>query len=160
MPRPLTDDERTRIVELLGEGLSHAAVAAQVGRAASTVGNIARSIGHRSGQTNLTRAHEARSAFCAERRAKAAALAQERLEELLIEVWDAPVETVVPGTGGTVTVAPSPQDRHRISQAASALMRTVLDVDRHDNRADERGTAEVDRWLLVMMGKDPEKESA
>lgn len=160
MAKPVTDEERERVIPLLDEPLSYAAIGRMVGRSASTVANIARSVGHNrtkaGAHSRLSRAHEARSAFCAERRAKAAARAQERLEELLEDVWDEPVETLIPGAGGaTALVKPSPTDRQRISQAVASLTRTVIDVDRHDNRDNEASAAEVDRWLLFMMGKSP-----
>ena len=155
MPRKITDDEHTRIVELLGEGHSHATIGRQIGRSASTVGNIARSIGHRSGQTNLARAHEARSAYCAERRASLAARFTEECEELLEQLHRPHLAYNFGGKDNTYEEhelsEPGVAEKRMLIQAAREAMRTVLDIDRHDNRADVGGAA-VDQWLRDIIG--------
>lgn len=154
MPKALTDDERNEIIKLLGQGLSHAAIGAQVGRAASTVGNVARSIGHRSGQTNLARAHEARSAYSAERRAVIAAKLTEAAEKLLEQLHQEHRAYSFGGRDNVYTeqMLPEPDiaGKRQLVQAAREAMRTVLDIDRHDNRAEE-GASAVDEWLRGML---------
>lgn len=153
MAKPLTDDERDRIVRLLGEGHSYANIAKQVGRSHGTIGRVAQSIGHQSGQTNLARAHEARSAFCAERRALAAARAQERLDEILEDFWGKRPVVLRDAEGGSypASLAPDWKGVADMAKAAQTLARLVLDVDRHDNRQEE-GMAAVDAWLRDVVG--------
>lgn len=150
---PLTDDERQRIIELLHAGHSRAAIARQTARSVGTIANVAASIGFRSDQSaalRTQRAREARSAYSAERRAQIAAKATERAMELL-EQFDR--EHLVFSFGGRDntyaehTLPEPPVDAKRQMAAAFRdLMRTVLDVDRHDNRAED-DMAAVDQWL-------------
>lgn len=136
MPKPLTEDERTRIVNLLTEGKSYREIAQNIGRSHGAIGKIARSIGHRSGRTNLARARDAKSAFCAERRALAAARAQERLEELLEGMGaDQPVIVQTPKGPVRLDVPPDARAQRDRASAAATLNRLVLDTDRHDNQA-------------------------
>lgn len=153
MAAPLSDDEKDQIIRLLGEGLSYADIARTTGRSHGTVGRVAQSIGHRSGQTNLTRAHEARSAFCAERRAQAAATAQETVDRLLAEFFDSRPVVAKDGEGMvvTLTLPPDWKGLADMAKAVNLLQRTVIDVDRHD-RKDDEGLAAVDAWLRDVMG--------
>lgn len=155
MAKPLTDDERERILELIRAGKGCAEIAREVGRAVDTVSRIAKTIGHQFGKTNLARAHDARSAYSAERRAAIAARATERAEQML-ERWEQPY--LVFNFGGRDNdynehelVEPPVEAKRAMAQTFRDLMRTVLDIDRHDNRADE-GLAAVDEWLRGMLG--------
>ena len=152
--KPLTDDERAAIVDLLGEGLSCSAIAKQTGRSTSTVSNIARSVGHSFGQSNLARAREARSAFCAERRASIASRLTVEAELLLDDLHG---EYLVFSFGGKDNsyeehrlAAPPSEAKFTTMRAIGQAMKIVLDIDRADNRADE-GAAAVDQWLRSML---------
>jgi transposase len=155
MAAPLTDDERTHIVELLEQGLSCAAIAKTVGRSPGTVSNIARSIGHRFGHSNAVRAHEARSAYSAERRAEIAAEATERAQKVLAS-FDG--EFLAHNFGGKdntyaehLLPAPPVEAQRAMAQTFRELMRTVIDIHRLDTKADE-GVSDVDDWLRHQMG--------
>lgn len=157
---PVTDDERARIVELLESGLSYAKVAEQTGRGQGTVSRVAAAAGWSAGHSAAARtrnAREARSAYTAEARAKAAERAQERVQELLDGFFDERQQVVVihGGDGAGTDVVDVKPDWRAISDMAKAvntLQRTVLDIDRHDNRADE-GAAAVDQWLRSIVGE-------
>lgn len=155
MAKPLTDDEKQHIVELIQSGKGCAETAKEVGRAVDTVSRIARNIGWTFGKTNLTHAHEARSAYCAERRASLAAKATVEAERLLEELHG---EYRVFNFGGKentfaseVLDEPPVEAKRAMIQSFRELIRTVLDIDRHDNRADEGGAA-VDEWLRGIVG--------
>lgn len=155
MAAPLSDNERERIIQLCHQGHPCNTIAQKVGRSPDTVSRIARSIGHRFGYTNAARAREARSAFSAERRAQLAARATEEAEKLLDELHG---EFLVFNFGGRDntyeehTLDEPPVDAKRaMVQSFRELMRTVIDVDRHDNKADE-GLAAVDQWLRSITG--------
>lgn len=144
MPAALTDDERQQIIDLFDTGMSCNAIARQVGRSTNTVSRIAKDVGHAWGQANIVRAHEAARAFTAERRAVAAARAQERVDEILETFWD-PREQVVVMHGGrgegssteVVRVAPDARAISDLAKAVNTLQRTVLDISKHDVKADE-----------------------
>lgn len=160
---PLTDDERDRIIELIRSGLSRRTIAKETGRSTTTITRVAAEIGHdwlsaadARTQSSLARAHEARSAFSAERRAELAATATLRAQEML-EGWAKPY--LVFNFGGKdndynehTLDEPPIEAKRAMAQTFRDLMRTVIEIDRHDNRADE-GIAAVDQWLRDMLGE-------
>jgi hypothetical protein len=156
MAKPLTQEERDEIIDLLPTGKSAREIAAHTGRSVDTVSRLARSVGHAFGQTNLARAHEARSAYSAERRAESAARAQELADKLL---GKASGKYLVFNFGGRDNdynehelEEPPVEALRQIAASYRDLMRTVLDVDRHDNRNDENLSA-VDEWLRTIVGE-------
>lgn len=158
---PVDDTERQAIIELIRTGLSRNQVAKQAGRSTSTITRIGESIGwdwlsavDERTQSSLARAHEARSAFSAERRAMIAARLTAESEELLDGLHG---PYLVFNFGGKEndynehTLSDPPVEAKRqIVQTVRDAMRTVIDIDRHDNRADE-GLAAVDEWLRGMI---------
>ena len=155
MPPPISDEKRERIIELCGAGKSCNAIAEQVGVSSSTVSKVAREIGHRFAQVNASRAREAASAYGAERRARIAETFTLRAEELLAEMEG---EYLVFNFGGRdntyeehTLARPPTEAKRQLIQAAREAMRTVLDIDRHDNRNDEDIDA-VSRWLREIVG--------
>lgn len=155
MAAKLTDDERAEIVRLIESGKPCRDIAKQVGRSADTISRIARSIGWTFGRPNLARAREAQSAYSAERRAELAAKATERAQEMLAKMDGRYLVFNFGGKDNTYEeheLEEPPVDALRaMAQTFRDLMRTVLDIDRHDNRADE-GMAAVDQWLRDMIG--------
>lgn len=153
--RALSDEERARIIELIGEGKSRNEIAKAVGRSKGSVTNVAASIGHsfvKAGQTRLAAARETRSAYCAERRAAIGATTTEHIERVLREFFDKqPVVSVTKDGTEVVEVRPDARAMRDLASAVHTLTRTVLDIDRHDNRNDE-GLAAVDAWLRDVAG--------
>jgi transposase-like protein len=153
--KPLTDDERQRIIELLGQGKTCRDIAAELGRSPTTISSIAKEIGHVFGQSNASRAHEARSAYGAERRAATMAKFHQRADELLDAMEGSYLVFNFGGRDNTyeehTLKSPPVEAKRQLMQAARDAMRTVLDVDRHDNRNDEDVDA-VSRWLRDIVG--------
>lgn len=154
---PVTEDEREQIISMIRSGLSARAVARESGRSVDTVSRIARDISWTFGRTNLARARQARSAFCAERRAVAASLAQERAEELLVSFLEP--QTVVTGNGTVVEVPVDARGVKDRAQAYQLLQRTVLDVSKHDVKADE-GNAGALLLQFVDQLRGPDDQAA
>lgn len=154
--KPLTDHERQEILDLLASGKSCRQIAAEVGRSNDTVSRIAASVGHSFGQSNLARAHEARSAYSAERRALLAARFTEAAEKLLAQLEQPHVAFSFGGKENTYAEhtfdEPDAATKFTLVRGAREAMRTVLDIDRHDNRAED-GLAAVDAWLRDMLGE-------
>lgn len=151
----LSDAERQRIVRLIGEGKSRNEIAGIVGRSYGTITNVARSVGHTFGAANLKHAHQARSSYSAERRAEIASTATQRAAELL-EKFEGRYKVF--NFGGKENTfaeheldAPPVEAMRQMSAAFRDLMRTVLDIDRHDNRQED-GLAAVDEWLRDIVG--------
>lgn len=164
MATPVTDDERARIIELIESGLSRSEVARQAGRGKSTITRIANEIGwdwlamaDARTQSSLARAHGARSAFSAERRAVIAARMTEECEKLLDQMHG---EFLVFNFGGKdndynehLLERPPVESTRAMVQSVRDLLRTVIDIDRHDNKADD-GLAAVDQWIRGLIGEE------
>lgn len=161
MATPISDDERNHIIDLINQGLTRNQIAETSGRGQATITRIAASIGHnflaaadQRTQTSLTRAHEARSAYSAERRALIAARLTVEAERLLDQLHEEHLAFNFGGKDNTYEehrlVEPPVDAKRQLVQAAREAMRTVLDIDRHDNRQEE-GLAAVDEWLRGMV---------
>lgn len=155
MAAKLTDDERQAIVDLIETGKSARDVAREAGRSVDTISRIARDIGWQFGRPNLVRAREARSAYAAERRASIASRITEEVELLLDQLHGEYLAFNFGGKDNTYeehTLAEPPIEAKRaILQSVATAVRTVLDIDRHDNRADS-GASAVDDWLRSIIG--------
>lgn len=156
MAKRLTDKEKQRIRELCEAGESCNDIAKMLKRSSDSISRVAKEIGHRFGHSNLARAHESRTAYCAERRASIAAKFQEVAEKLLDEIEG---EYLVYNFGGRDNtyeehLLPSPpvEAKRQLVQAAREAIRTVIDIDKHDNR-DAENTSEVAAWLAMMRGE-------
>ncbi len=145
----LTDDERARIAALCAEGKSRNEIAAEVGRSPDSISRVAAEIGHEFGQTNLARAHEARSNYSAEVRARIAAKAAERALKILDGFDDKQPVVVGGGENGAevLDVALDARGQRDRASAAQILARTVLDIAKLDEKA-EQGQA---RGLLEQL---------
>lgn len=155
----LTDSERERIATLLLDGKSYGSIAKETGRSVGAISRVAKSLGHTasgSAAARTEKAREARKAFSAERRA-------EQMEELSAEfdrlVADMRTETRVFNFGGKNNTyrehkltEPPNEAKRALMQSARDAMRTMLDVDRHDNKADD-GASAVDAWLRDIVGE-------
>lgn len=160
MATPVTDTERSEIADLIRSGLSYIEVARQTNRSTGLVGKIAKEIGWTGDQSRLARvqvANENRSAYCAERRAKIAARLTEEAEALLDDLHG---DFLVFNFGGKdndynehTLSEPPVEAKRQLIQAAREALRTVLDIDRHDNRAED-GLAAVDQWLRGLVGEE------
>lgn len=141
MAKALTDQERARIVELIQSGKGCVETSKIVGRSPDTVSRIANAIGHRFGETNLSRAHASRSAYCAERRA---AIAERLVEEVDLLLDELHGEYLVFNFGGKdntyeehLLSEPPTEVKRALVQSVRDAMRTVIEIDRHDAKTDE-----------------------
>lgn len=155
--KPLNDEERQRIAALLETGMSCTAIAKELGRSNDTISRVAKSVGHRFGQSSAARARDARSAYTAERRAVHAAQAQARIG-LLLAGFDDPQPVVAWTPTGPQAVMAQPDARAQRDRASAiqTLQRTVLDIDRHDNRGDSSEAAALIERLVSGLFALPE----
>lgn len=156
MANPVSDDERERILELIRSGQPRNDIAKATGRSPSTITGIAQSIGWTFGDTSTAKATAARSAYSADRRAELAAEMTEQAAKLLAELNQ---PHLVYNFGGrdntfaqTLLDAPPTDAKRQLVQAVEGLMRTVLNISRHDQR-DELGLSAVDDWLRGLIGE-------
>lgn len=157
MAAPVTDDERAQIIALIESGASCQAVAEQAGRSPDTISRIAKSIGWTFGHTNAARAREARSAYSAEKRAELAARITEEVERLLDDLRKPHLAFNFGGKDNTYEEhqldEPPVEAKRALMQTIRDGLRTVIDIDRHDNRAED-GLAAVDQWLRGLVGEE------
>lgn len=144
MPGRLSDDERATIAELLRSGVSRTEIVKRTGRSRGTIANVAQEIGYRADQSAAERtrnARAARSAFSAEHRATTAATAQQRADEILATFWDKRQQVVVmhgqEASTEIVEVEPDARAISDLAKVVNTLQRTVLDISKHDVKADE-----------------------
>lgn len=137
MAKPLTDDERQHIVTLIESGKPAREIAKTAGRSVDTVSRIAKDIGWTFGRTNLARACEARSAYCAQVRAEDAAEAQVKVRKILGLMGERQEVAVSTKDGVEVlTLKPDARAWKDWAQAVNLLQRTVLDIKRADDQGD------------------------
>lgn len=155
MAPKLSEAERAEIITLIESGKSCNDVAKTVGRSSDTVSRIAREIGWTFGRTNLASAREARSAYSAEKRAEIAASMTEHAERILRQLVEPHTAFNFGGKDNDYNERtfdlPPADAAFTIARTARELVRTVLDIDRHDNRGDTVGSA-FDAFLEHMMG--------
>lgn len=157
MPKPLTDAQRQEVVDLLPSGKSCNEIARITGRGTTTVSRIAASVGHEWGQSNVVRAHEARKAYGAEARATLAARLHDAAGKLIDQLDQPHLVFNFGGRDNTYEEhtldEPDVASKLNLIRGVREAMRTVLDIDRHDNRAED-GLAAVDAWLRSMLGEE------
>lgn len=152
MAKPVTDDEREEIIALIRSGLSRSDIVKRTGRGSSTITRIAASIDHdwlsqadARTQSSLVRAHNARSAYSAERRAGIAARLTEEAELLLDQLHEPHVAFNFGGKDNDYNehemAEPPIESKRALIQATREAMRTVIDISRHDTKADENNAA-------------------
>lgn len=141
MAKKVTPQERADIIALIREGRSCRDVAETSGRSPDTISRIARDIGHAFGHTNLDRAHEARRAYGAEARAVTAARLHEEADRLLDQLHEPHLVWAFGGKHNEYAEHLHPEPdvgaKNTLIRAASTALKTVLDIDKHDNRAGE-----------------------
>jgi hypothetical protein len=138
--KPLTDDQRQEVIDLLPTGKSCNEIARLTGRGTSTVSRIARDVGHEWAQTNTERAREARSGYCAERRAAIAARLVDEANLLLDQLHQPHTAFNFGGKDNTYEEheleEPPIEGKRALVSATRDAMRTVLDIARLDEKAD------------------------
>lgn len=141
MAKPLTEEQRQQIIDLLPTGRSCNDIAKQVGRSPDTVSRIAKSVGHAFGHMNLARAHEVRRAYGVEARARRVALAHERMLRILERMGQPHTRYHFGGKDNTLnSVELDEPDSEMLRQYASAyasLSKAEADTLRHDERSDD-----------------------
>lgn len=160
MSAPVTDDEREQIADAIRTGRSYADIARQFQRGTGTVARIAKSIGWTVDQSTALRtrkANEGRSAYSAEKRAELAARITEEVERLLDDLRRPHLAFNFGGKDNTYEEhqldEPPVEAKRALMQTIRDGLRTVLDIDRHDNRAED-GLSAVDQWLRGMIGEE------
>lgn len=144
MAKRVTDNERAKILAHLQTGASCNATAKKFGRSTSTISKIARQEGHNFGDSahsRLARAHEARRAYGAEARAETAAKLHAEANRLLEQLRQQHVAWSFGGRDNVynehVFDEPDQATKFTIIRSVATAMKTVLEIDKHDNRASD-----------------------
>lgn len=155
MGKPLTPDERQAIIDLLPTGKSCQQIAREVGRSPDTVSRIAKTEGHVFGHPNLARAHEARRAYGAERRAQRLVVLADRIDRILERMAEPHTAYNFGGKDNDYNERtfeePTTEALDKYAAAIAKLTRAEMEIVKYDERGDADG-ADVDRWLDVITG--------
>ena len=156
---PVTPAERKRIVALLREGKSYRTIRKTIRRANATISKIAQEEGidfDARSKAQVAKATEARKAFSAEWRAAFCERLAADIERMRCQFSE---PTVISNFGGRDNVynehevsEPPIESKRHLSFSIAQLMKTMLEVDRHDNRVSD--TSAVEMWLDALK-RDP-----
>lgn len=160
MGKPLAAEKRERIVKLLAQDNppSHGAIAKKVGCAQSTVSKVAKAEGFDTAardQSNLARAHEARRAYGAERRAERLVKLADRIDRIIERMAEPHVAFNFGGKDNDYNERTFPEPTteaiDKYAAAIAKLTRAEMEIVKYDERGDDDG-ADVDRWLAEITG--------
>ena len=153
--RPLTQADRDQVAALHAQGFGRNAIAAKIGRSASTVTTIARDLGL---SFDRTATEAATRAAVADAKARRTALMHTLLDDaarLRAQLWQ-PHEYIDHGgrdfeEARWTQPEPTPADKRHLMQAAAIAVDRSLKLDLHD-ADDAGGLAAVDAWLRGITG--------
>ncbi len=161
MAKPVSPDERERIVAEFGTGKSCKQIAREVGRSADTISRIAREEGHEFGRTNIANARRANLAYGAERRAAIRASTVENVERLLGQMFAPATIHNFGGKDNTYNSheinEPTFRDKQSIGQTIATLWRVVQAIDAVEETQND--TAGIDRVFEIADRMGDEYES-
>lgn len=155
MGKPLTDDERARIADAIRKGSPRNQIARDFGRSPGTVSAIAKAHELTFDRSATKHATEARQA---DNQAKRAELIAGMLDDAaMIRRWFREPATYsgISKTGEVVTYRldhPTFSDIRNIAVSVKVLTDAALNLEKINGPIGSDG-AEVDRWLIAMMGK-------
>lgn len=152
---PVTDAERARIRKLHGQGRSCAQIAAEIGRAKSTITRQCQAMGLPFDRAQTKQATAAKVADNASRRAGTSRRFLEKANALLDQMDQPHVAFNFGGKENSYNehrFDKPPVDALRtLMQAAAVAFDRHMAQDKHDAAGEEGGSA-VDQWLRMMMG--------
>lgn len=147
MAKPVSPEERERILAACAEGLSCNEIAKRFGRSNNTISRIARAAGHRFAQVNALRARQINQGYTAERRANIRLSTVQVIEDRLQD-FNAP--TLVYNFGGKdndynehTLDKPDARTMRDLAQTIATLWRVVESIDKAEQG--ESDTSALDR---------------
>lgn len=152
MAKPVSPEERERIIAAFATGKSCNQIAKEFGRSSNTISRIARSVGHQFAQVNVARAREINRRYGAEWRAMMRERLAAEAERLLADLRR---PTLVYSFGGkdnrySEHTIPEPDARMKrdLMQAANIAVRTILEFDKTDATIHDTGV--LDQWFAAI----------
>lgn len=140
----LSDDERSTILALLRGGSSYGEIRDATGRSVGSIAKVAKDNGVNAEHSAADRtrvARQARAAYSAERRAEFAARLQEEAEHLLEQMRGRYLAFNFGGKDNTYEEheldEPPVEAKRQLMAAIREAERTILDIKKADERADE-----------------------
>jgi hypothetical protein len=146
MPRPVTDEERSEIIEAVRGGMTRNAVARQFERSPATISKIAAAAGLDFDRSRTAAATKAKQADNRARRATITTQMLDDIEKLQTQMFAPTTVYNFGGRDNTFETAdipePSFRDKRDITAAISNLMGRVLDTERIDQPQAGHGALE------------------
>lgn len=140
MAKPVSSEERERIIAAFATGKSCRQIAREFGRSTGTISAIAADVGHEFGRSNVARAVEINRRYGAEWRAQARQKLADAFDELMADLKKPLLVYSFGGRDNTYNEhqlkKPDPTAKKHLIQAASTAMRTITEMD----KAEQGGT--------------------
>lgn len=147
MAKPVTDEERQRIIEAFPSGKSCRQIAADFNRATTTISTIAKSVGHEFGQVNTVRAREIKAVYDEERRQQIRLNTVDAAEKVLQQIFEPATIFNFGGRDNTYNEhkldKPPYRDQRDIAQTFKTLMSIVLEIDKREQGTSDYGLLDV-----------------
>ncbi|MEX0706262.1 MAG: helix-turn-helix domain-containing protein, partial [Nitriliruptoraceae bacterium] len=151
--KPLGDDERRHIQDLIRSGKARNEIAREVGRSPGTVSNIASAAGLSFDRTATRAATRAKQDDNRSRRSELEGLLIEDAHRLRKQLW-LPARVFDFTKDGEYVEHEHPEptfgDKRAISQSLNALVKSSAELAKLNETGDDGG-ADVDRWLSDMV---------
>lgn len=152
MAKPVSADERQRIIEAFATGKSCRQIAREFGRSTTTISHIAKGIDHEFGQINALRAREINQKYGAEWRAD---VRQQLADEVGRLLADMRKPTLVYSFGGRDNTyaehelaEPDSRQKHELVRATSTALRAIRDLDATDSTTGNHG--QLGEWFAAI----------
>lgn len=152
MAKPVSDEERQRIIEAFPTGKSCRQIARELGRSTTTISTIAKSVGHEFGQINAERARAINQRYGAEWRAE---MRQRLADEAMRLLDDMRKPALVFSFGGRDNTyneheleEPDFRSKRDLMQAVSTALRSIRDLDATDSTTGNLGM--LGEWFATI----------
>lgn len=152
MAKPVSAEERERIIEAFATGKSCRQIAKQFGRSPNTISSIARDVGHEFGHTNVLRAHEINRRYGAEWRADMRQRLADEAGRLLDDMRKPALVYSFGGRDNTYAEhtleQPDTKSKHELMRAATTALRAIRDLDATDSTTGNLG--QLGEWFAAI----------
>lgn len=152
MAKPVSAEERERIIEAFATGKSCRQIAREFGRSTTTISTIAKSVGHEFGQINTERARAINQKYGAEWRAD---MRQRLADEAGRLLDDMRKPSLVFNFGGKensynehIIEEPDFRSKRDLMQAVSTALKSIRDLDATDSTTGNLG--QLGEWFAAI----------
>ena len=152
MAKPVSAEERERIIEAFATGKSCNTIAREFGRSSNTISRIARDVNHQFAQVNTIRAREINQRYGAEWRANMRQRLADEAHRLLDDMRKPSLVYSFGGRDNTYAEhtldEPDTKSKHDLMRAATTALRAIRDLDATDSTTGNLG--QLGEWFAAI----------